>query len=66
VTTGSFLHQIIVQTGGELDRVWELERRLREHGYLPVRESITSESMTITWIADRNIDLDFLRPDFLA
>jgi hypothetical protein len=57
---------MIVQTSGDLTRVWELERRLREHGYLPVRESITSESMTITWIADRNIDLDFLRPDFLA
>lgn len=46
--------------------VWECERRLREHGFTPTRGGYDPDFGTaLDFVGPKDIDLDFLRPDFL-
>lgn len=46
---------------------WELERRLKEHGFQPVERTNWREEpmIIIDFFAPADANLDFLRPEFL-
>lgn len=63
-----FHHRVMVKKYG-LPGVWELERRLRENGIDPFRgdfdTSIDPPIYTVDFYGPKDMNLDFLRPDFL-